>query len=436
MYIPEIEIVKYVYLSGISERAKTRLQRSSSQSSNDSPKHIPNGETEQSPDTGRREKVNANQSEKDQSRNQRPQREPHSVNVGRSSFFDTLDWSQEEKANAEPVQETKQPTEAEETLLGNTSDDDDGFASLRNSDQGNKEEQNTGNMGQSGNLLLNMKPVHISKSESNMFDEEKKTPKTEVIDFFNMNSDSGVNKSADNVDLLTMEKDPTNIELLSGTAAVQSSADKKDLFSSNNDTFDPFQAFAAKKQEPPPASVSKPKVQNEFNSFDPFSSSSDAKSDSDHFGGLNSQTADGGEDLMGSWDTHVAGFSNSPNLSRNSSSSNIAGSSGIHASNSGTFQMGGADIPRNSSPFQPMGAGTFQMGGANIPKTGSGTFQPMGASSNMPKNNSGTFQPMGQAQGFGMKGQAGGKADPFADFGEGFLVFFTKNKSFGHFSSD
>lgn len=425
--------------SGISERAKTRLQRSFSQSSNDSPKHIPNGESEQARDTDQQEQTSKNQSAPARQPNQKQKTETQSGKFGRSSFFDTLDWSEDstanETTNAEPVQEMKQPTEAEESLLGNTSDDDDGFAALRVSDNISTTEKVVDNKGPSSNLLSN-KPVHISKSESNILDVEKKS---EDIDFLNINNDTSVNRSVDNIDLMKMEKDPSNIDLLSGNATVQSHSGPNDLFESSNDTFDPFQAFAAKKQEPPTVNVSKPKTENKFNSFDPFSSSSGGTSDHDFFGGLSSDTQDkqntqsaDGEDLMGSWDTHVAGFNNSPDISRNSSSSNIAGGGGgFPASSSGTFQVGGADIPRNSSgAFQQMGSGTFQMGGSNLPKAGSGTFQPMGssmgASGNMPRANSaGAFQSkqgMGQAQGFGLKGQAGGKMDPFADLGKKFFV--------------
>ena len=379
-----------------------------------------------------------------------------------SSFFSTLDWSQDTTENgtgvSEPVQEIKLPTEAEESLLGNTSDDDDdNFASLRTSDDVSKNEQNLGQLGSSSNFLTT-KPVHVSKSESNMFDEETKTEvedffhkkesKTEVVDFFNMNNETGVQQSVNNEDLLKLEKDPTNLDLLSGTANIhiQSNREQKNLFSPTSDTFDPFQAFAARKQEPPSVSVSKTKEKNEFNSFDPFSSSG-AKSDSDLFSsGLHSSaqtTTANEEDLMGSWDTHVTGFSNSPNISRNSSSSNIAGGTGggLPPNNSGTFQMGGTDIPRNNSgAFQAMGGGTFQMGGANIPKTGSGTFQPVGASSNVPRNNSGPFQTMGgmgQAQGFGMKSQAGGRADPFADLGGRmfFLIYVVMSLSTNHLNA-
>ena len=407
----------------MSERAKTRLNRSSSQSSNDSPQHIPNGDDRQAADRNQQE----------QSTEPKPAR-PHATKqenkpvgpVGSSNFFATLDWSQDAMQNGgtpvtevtEPVQEIKLPTEAEESLLGNDSDDDDMFSSLRTSDHVTNTDLNSGEMGASGNLL-SPKPVHVSKSESNMFDEETKT---EVVDFFNMNNDSGVNNKAHNDDLLTLEKDPSNADLLSGTANMNVQDDSKfnDMFASDGNTFDPFQSFAASKQELPSVNVSQTKEQNQFNSFDPFSSSG-AKSDSDFFGsGLssgvqNNEPATGG-DLMGSWDSHVTGLNSSPNISRNSSSSNIAGGSG-------SFQMGGNDIPRNNSgAFQQMGAaGTFQMGGANIPKTGSGTFQPMGGSSNMPRNSSGGFQGtsmMGQTQGPGMKNQGGGKVDPFADFGK------------------
>ena len=405
----------------MSERAKTRLNRSSSQSSNDSPQHIPNGDDRQAAERNQQEQS----TEPKSARPQAPKQENKPVGqVGSSNFFATLDWSQDAMQNGgtpvtevtEPVQEIKLPTEAEESLLGNDSDDDDLFSSLRTSDHVTYTDLNSGEMGASGNLL-SPKPVHVSKSESNMFDEETKT---EVVDFFNMNNDSGVNNTAHNDDLLTMEKDPSNADLLSGTANMNVQDDSKfnDMFASDGNTFDPFQSFAASKQELPSVSVSQTKEQNQFNSFDPFSSSG-AKSDSDFFGsGLssgaqNNEPVSGG-DLMGSWDSHVTGLNSSPNISRNSSSSNIAGGSG-------SFQMGGNDIPRNNSgAFQQMGAaGTFQMGGANIPKTGSGTFQPMGGSSNMPRNSSGGFQGagiMGQTQ--GMKNQGGGKVDPFADFGK------------------
>lgn len=232
--------------------------------------------------------------------------------------------------------------------------------------------------------------------------------KTEDVDFFNMNS---TDQLADGIDLMNVGKNPSNLDLLSGEGGADSDIDMfgGDSGSKSSDnTFDPFQSFGNKqKQNAPPVTVTEPK--NDFNSFDPFANFN-GNSSNGNVG--SSQANDSGGDLMGDWSSFVTNANSSPNISRNSSSSNLqGGGGGIPYSGSGTFQqMGsGSNIPRNNSgSFQPMGG---------MSRENSGTFQ--GMQSSIPRNNSGTFQSMGQnQQGFGAKGSAAKPADPFADLGK------------------
>ena len=334
--------------------------------------------------------------------------------VPTANFFDTLDWSsaRTDTANSsvpETVEVKQQPKEDEFSLLDDQSDNDNDFATLRSGR--NQQEQiqtdvlfDIGTEGHETNT-----PDLLNNGTSNQ-------QQVEEVDFFNMGG-SGTDPVIDKVDLLDIndQPPPSNIDLLSGTMNVQPD---RDLFTKSgtkpqtNDTFDPFQAFTSdsKAADAPPVKVTAPA--NDFGGFDPFGSSGGNVNEFDSFSSNTGQqtTSNSNEpgDLMGGWDSFMpAGGSgqSSPNISRNSSASNLLGS--------GSYQpMGGGNIPRNNS-------GTFQGMGGNIPRSSSGTYQPMGG--------------MGQRVGSTGAGMASVKSDPFADLGmcstTFFLFFFQWNNS-------
>lgn len=379
--------------TGISERGRARLTRSSSQSSTDSPKHEPKHQPAPPTDPT--------------SSNQKQTQSKPEVPTG--SFFDTLDWSSPAESNTEPEKpetEVKVPEESEFSLLGNTSEDEDDFSTLRETTAAGQQEQKQRDAADLFNVQSNDQSDHFGSFTAD-FSNTAET-KTEDVDFFNMNN---TEKLAEDVDLMNLGKTPSNVDLLSGAGGSDLDMLGGDTGSKpSNNTFDPFHSFGSQqKQEAPPVTVTEPK--NDFNTFDPFAdfngqSSNDSKPAKDESGG----------DLMGDWNAFMTNVSSSPSISRNSSSSNLlGGGGGIPQSNSGTFQsMGsGADLSRNSSgTFQPMGGMT---------RDSSGTFQGMQSGGSIPRNNSGTFQTMGgmgQNQGFGGTAAGSGKpADPFADLG-------------------
>ncbi|KAL4236400.1 hypothetical protein ACF0H5_004785 [Mactra antiquata] len=381
---------------GISDRGKSRLARSSSVNSNDSPQHVPNDSNRPS-NTDKRESQTPSQ--------QKPKQE-----VPTANFFETLEWGGNNSSGTSNGIEKEVPpvsllTEAESNLLDNTSDDEDDFASLtqqRGVGVGKSQPSHS-----AGDDLLNFQSGGNQENFEANFQDPGKPKQEETVDFFNMKHDN----LDPNGDLMHMEKTPSNADLLSG-AADFSSSDIGFTSTQNDNLFDPFQDLksgGSKQNDPPPVKVTAPV--NEFNAFDPFGDSTGLGANTNTTCGDsgNLGTTGSSGDLMGDWNSYVS--SSSPNISRNNSYSNLGPGGNIPLSNSGTFQqsMGsGGNIPRNNS-------GTFQQpigGGGNIPRNNSGTFQGMQMGGNIPKNNSGTFQPMGQT-----KPASSAKIDPFADFG-------------------
>lgn len=368
---------------GISDRGKAKLARSSSVSSNESPSHAPNEVNKQPVKPASENKPN---------QSTQPKQE-----VPTANFFETLDW---DRPATEQTKEVKMPTEDESNLLENTSDDEDDFASLRMGGVNGKSDN--------GNVQSNEQNNDFKPFEAN-FQDVPGTKSEPEVDFFN-NTDN----LASDVDLMHIEKTPSNVDILSGTA--DSSSADFDIMggNTNSDTFDLFQAFSSntKSQEPPPVTVTAPK--NEFHAFDPFGGSNGMTGSEDNGMGKSSSfstnpaAASSSGDLMGDWNSFVS-TNSSPNISRNNSSSNLGAGGNIPYSGSGTFQqMGGA-----------------QMGGANIPRNNSGTFQGLQMGGNIPRNNSGSFQTkggMGQGSGPAGTGATGKPADPFAEFGKFFAL--------------
>lgn len=377
---------------GISERGQARLSRTSSQSSNESPTHVSPDAKKEPPSTTKDNRSSQNQSPAPR----KPTEEKREVPT--TNFFDTLDWTSDSQpkqdlaADRKPAgQELRQAGEDETGLLGNTSDDDDDFASLRTEKMGGINGQV-----ERGNVQSSEQNNDFEPFAANF--KEHKGNKNEDLDFFNMNNTDNL---TEHIDLMHIEKTPSNAELLGGTTDFN--VDNSDMPSSSkrNDTFDPFQAFSSSSESKgtPPVKVSAP--QKEFHAFDPFADSSDTSND--WFGGLSakdkqSATTHSTGDLMGDWHSFT-NINSSPNISRNSSYTNLG--------------AGGNKPMHNSASFQGMGST------GNIPRNNSGTFQGMQMGGNIPRSDSGTFQ---QAGGLGqsMGNKAGGQskpADPFADLG-------------------
>ncbi|XP_045160118.2 cyclin-G-associated kinase-like [Mercenaria mercenaria] len=401
------ELHETMSLFGISEKGKARLARSSSVSSNESPSHVPNDKAKQPVNSVSDSRNTRNQSPVTVS--QPPASQPKQE-VPTANFFETLDWASNgavsEASNGavnEPAKEVKIPTEDEFSLLQNTSDDEDDFAALTQQRVGGVNERKSPYPSDNGNVQSSEQNKDFKPFEAN-FQDQSGFKTEEDVDFFDMNNGDSL---ANDVNLIHIEKTPSNVDILSGTA--NSSSADIDMMdgSTKSDTFDPFQAFSSntKSQEPPPVTVTAPK--NEFHSFDPFGDSSGVKESQNDILGMDKSSSfsskpgatDSSGDLMGDWNSFVS-TNSSPNISRNSSYSNLGTGGNIPYSGSGTFQPMGGNIPRNNS-------GTFlggmQMGG-NIPRSGSGTFQ----------SKSG----MGQGANPAGSGTSSGKpADPFAEFG-------------------
>ncbi|KAI8787018.1 cyclin-G-associated kinase isoform X1 [Biomphalaria glabrata] len=345
---------------GISDRAKTRISRASSfdLESSDSPttpvKQVKPQENKVDPI-----KVSANG---------RP--------VGKSNFFSTLTW-QEDGTEAPPAQ----PTESELGLLHNQSDDEDdtlkSFSQSRNTKEGSEVP--------AGYETINEAPRANADIVDFFTDEirnEDSAPKqAEVVDLLNMGSaGERVQTIGNQMDLLNIANDPSNVDLLSGhTSVPASSSTGPDLLglSSSNDNFDPFQQFSAVPSSKPDLMTSNTPADNDvFDPFQKFSNSfqapaatpapatsqqSKSKADDDFFAFIedtqSSSNKDPEPDLMTGWNakdlTNFSGVSKSPthNLTPGVSGMHKSASTGS-AMNFGSMMQ---DQTGRNSPLSGMG---------------------------------------------------------------------------------
>ncbi|KAK3612698.1 hypothetical protein CHS0354_042224, partial [Potamilus streckersoni] len=413
---------------GISEAAQNRLSRSSSQSSNESPQHVPKSDTYSESS----EKISKNQSGSKNSffdtldwhdnsdnltrkTNEPPKQEKNLPQSESGNFLDTLFWEegsnnssskrdeltigQETKsrssffdtnfedssgytAASDKTPEAKPPGESEIGLLDDTSDAEDDFAALSaqraqadNITDGKPEELILTDVGNIPTQIRISTPdffSSVSQSGNSVYNQE--------ADLLNIdgNSSTSVNNLAKNIDLLGFSSEPSNFDLLSSTTLNGTSASKK----ISSDSFDPFanldSASTAKTIQLSGASQPSKKS---FNSFDPFQNDDNLLGFTENFARSESPNPQANMAKIGA--------SSSPNISRNSSSTSL---------NAG-FQMGNGNIPRNNS-------GTFQttnmsqgLGGFGPTRGGSPAF--------------GMSQMGGMGQPAGMTSNK--KSDPFAD---------------------
>lgn len=360
------EIHKTIYFSpcvvsitGASERAKSRLSRTSSlnsESPSDSPLHQPSTPSKKpasTPETARKQAS-----------------EPKS----RSSFFATLEWDSGAPTESGEVVEPPQPTEIEVRLLDASDNEDDDFVSLSR-DRAGTHSSNGSDIG-----------VQAPRSQDADFFSDFNAPASSdaTQDLLNMKS-TGVQQNdpvTDQMDLLNMGSEPSNFDLLGGSVE----ADASNAQSSNvqfGDAFDPFQEMASRQKPASQTNAAKGSGKTDaFGSFDPFQSCASTVENggsgagSDDFVSFmenQNQTVGGPDDLMGNWDA-----------------SNI-------------LQSGGS----NSNIPKPANAGGIGIG---MSKSHSSSFP----------QQAGMSAPMSASQGGGIGPVP--KADPFADLGESCYV--------------
>lgn len=397
---------------GVSDRAKMRLTRSSSQSSSsetDSPVHVPRTQDRQT-----------KQEDKPTEVKEKP------APISGKNFFASLNWQGD--ANEQGAESDSKPKsifemESEQNLLDGESDDDDDFASLshdrksHNRNMGTPERQKpqqNGNTVHADLLNINSSPAHVERE----------------IDLLNINDPSNVDLlsgsdtnntgKADtggtfdpfqNLGSSQPQQNNTKAKDTSGTFdpfAELSSSTPSQKQTSN--TFDPFQDFAStnKEESKPQSSTNQNGAFTAFdllgntesssssNTFDPFSQvqsepATKHKEKDEFLEFMESKTDSGTDDepnLMGNWSTPIinipGGSSSSVNLTKSNSASNFQ------------QQFPGGNIPRNNS-------GTFMGGQPAMGGMGSMGQTAMGGA----KPASGSTGNLGPQQ----------KADPFADFG-------------------
>ena len=425
---------------GLSERAKQRLTRSTSQSSSetDSPKHMPKTPERRAP------VENRNEQGRDKLSEYTDDRASKNVISSAKDFLGGLDWRN--AAGNEEESMPKQPLDYEqgEGLLDG-SDDEDDFVAL-SQERVRSESSNN----------LDSDSRRNNASATNIFGEPivngSDTKQSDDVDLLNMGGVQNARSDnlASDVDLLNISE-PSHFDMLSGNSDVTSGSN----VNSSDGTFDPFAGLTGAKPENVQSSKPEVKVNNAgFANFDPFggsSSSSNTNNTFDPFGGSGNQDnntfdpfankgksekkqndtfdpfggsktvendfesfdpfakksgqskpQDDGVNLLGSWTSNnITNSIPNPNIPRNNSGSNLRQSHSASNLNPGMT----SGIPRNNS-------GTFGMGGM-------GQQQQAGIGASRSGNNSPIT--IGRQQGSAGNQQ---KSDPFAEFGKMFYYLF------------
>lgn len=249
-------------------------------------------------------------------------------------------------------------------------------------------------------------------------DSEKQTDDVDLLNLGSSKSGQGVSDLGDQMDLLQMGNEPSNFDVLSGTADIPSANVHVNVTNTSSDTFDPFQELTQRSSKDKPAAPSqtsdKTSDKNSDFMFDPFGNKQGAsqgdnffdmmdkdQSQSSNISGSKSMNDD--INLLGAWNSQsvLHQSSSTSSIPRENSSSSLSGG-GIPRNNSGTFSQGFG-----------MGGGQENFGRSS-PQTTNILNANMGRSS--PQSNILNPKPAG----FGPQtagGASSQKADPFADFG-------------------
>ena len=377
----------------MSERARKKLGRSGSQTSTES--DMSPTEPLPSADGQFTEKATENKPAPPRPPppgGSRPQPGPPEQ-VGRSSFFDTLEW-QESSAPMLDLSDSDEDGEVQHHRIRNESVED-GFADLTSQRVNSSENKAKEQPAKDANFF------DAFPEDSNQ--ETKEQPGTETIDLLNMSGSQSTGLT-EQVDLLDIGgPEPSNFELLGGsmpdpmTASTSSNQGQADLLGGGASTFDPFQDLASQSrpvrqsptvenqgtfdpfQQAEPQGAPAPSTQqgSNFDDFDIFQSNPpSAAASSDLFGmmsGSASQTSASSsstKDLMGDWGSASVNLGvPQASMPRNNSGPNL--SAGMHHLNSGSNLAGGMartgsgqnlskGPTQNTDPFGDLGEPTFQ----------------------------------------------------------------------------
>ncbi len=362
-------VINYVFLySGVSERARKKLMRASSASSSEpspddrvSPVQNTHNHNTASPAQGRKP----------------PQRPPppgeagkdHGHQEPKKSFFDTLEWQDEDEVLIDqddtPIQRTRyDSTEAEFEALSSREPSSQGVDLLGGGEK-------------SANLL-----------GEDFGSEARPTSGREAFDLLNMNTQSSsdkMNQVNDGMSLLDIGQppEPSNLELLTGAADLNlATSNKKGEAGLLGDTFDPFQD-APKAKTVDPFQDSQPQSQSVGGSaagFDVFQSASSASTFQNH-----SEASGDTKPKSGMQDDFMAFME-------------TRGSGKVDDNLMGGWDLGGLKPQRGISPTSP----EFGLGGGGSMAGKAATSPGFGASA-----------PQQQQKGFAA--QPSKSNDPFAD---------------------
>ena len=365
----------------MSDRAKSRLSRASS------------FDTEHDPSSPARRPQGASTPQKTLDTTQASNGNAGGARVG--SFFSTLEWQDEPEGNSQP----SQPSESQMGLLVDASDEEDDFNSFTKG-------RMSGN-GADSSIPAGYETIGGEKDNRSSPANGKGE---EVVDLLNISakpSPNTVGGVAQQMDLLNMASDPSNVDLLSGhsstnsnntrnTSSTVSGSHEPDLLdmAGSHDTFDPFQQFSnsTNQQTPKPdlmTSNTPAAPTAEDDSFDPFlnftatraaaepqpnntaakpAKPQPANTDDDFFAFMesgNSSSSKAGEpDLMKSWDVNsiqnLSGQINrgSPHHTSNNLTPNVGG---MHKSASTGSAMNFSGMSSQAGRSSPQ-AGMMGMG--------------------------------------------------------------------------
>lgn len=351
------------------------LQRNSSHGSSDTPNESPSKSS-----VGRGSPQLAGSP---RTKPKRPETCPKTV--GKSQFFDNLDWQKDGRAS--PSGQSRPPEESTESLLDNVETTEDDFSALSNTRVNIPRGPSPTPFQQQGS------PQHKPTLPTDKEDSQAgfqatfiAPPKEQTADLLNIGGEP-INSSGDSsqnlashMNLLDMgESAPvSNFDLLMGGSDWK--GDQTSVSSQGSqlgDTFDPFQQATTPTYPQPQASPQKkPEIrepQMNFGNFDPFQSSSNTQNEFFNLmNGKKSSSAhiqpspSAGIDLMGSW-------------ADNSTSSGLMGSN-LSGSTSNLFPgslpkknpsfPSGLNLPNISAPGGAGGLGGQSLGSMNMGSTG------------------------------------------------------------------
>lgn len=458
LYIVTDPSVSHIFPLGISDKVKLKLSRTASQSSNDRESPLHQTKASDTPSVNGKAEHN-------------PIDEPKVEEKAQPrSFFDTLDWHDSERGEADGMAEHKEQAELTGSLL-NQSDDEDEFASFTQNRVGG---------------VTPTAEIDVPGQEHDDFfagQSSSAQQGTETVDLLNLASQ---NRPHTNLLDINDSEEFTNFDLLSNPTSVPMSQTMNQ--SKPSEVFDPFQNNIPKKN-----------VQNiaqDKQDFDPFSDIAKSNVGQNHTldpfgGGLSQSDSDVGENkqnnffdpfsdatpkqeqlakpdimLTGQTKQATAGFDSFDPFQDNSAAWNSDNSTqlmGKGASSKNPTILGdegidlmGMDINSQSNIPRNLSSSSLNIPattGSTIPRSSSGsnvqtswnvgnhTFTPtVGQTSGGSRSGSPS---MGQSQvsGFTQQTNVGGatsnqKSDPFSDFGEfisqGVCWFYHLNAILAH----